>query len=76
MSNDKHKALRDAITMKELLEPTCRSGDVGVDVAELRALLADHDRMRSALERIVDDESCDYETIFRIADVVLREDEQ
>jgi hypothetical protein len=79
--NDKHQALRDAVTMKELLEAACRSGEVGVGVAELRALLADHDWMRGALQSIADTPTCDccggsLEGAVYAAELALKECEQ
>lgn len=75
MSNDKHQALRDAIghvwAPTSLYTHTIWEKEATPD--RVNALLADHDRMREALQRIVDDESCDYATVFRIADECMKE---
>lgn len=75
MSNDKHQALRDAAAILDA--PHYAGTVVGVDVTKLRALLADHDRMREALEGLLNAlPSATTHPAIKAAREALKDDEQ
>ena len=84
MSNDKHQALRDALGRCTFVDETGYADysrdDFGcygeADPHNVRALLADHDHMKQALQRIIQDDSWDFSTLVGIAYQTLKECEQ